>query len=428
MRGFVFSTVLLLVGCGGAASIDGNQTQHTTPKATPSSVQLIVPTQAHVVGGTISLAASVKDAAGNTLSNEPVVWTSTNATIATIDATGLVRELAAGTTTITASVQSAPTVSASLVLTVTVPTVAFTGTIYVSVQRAPVPGGPLSFDIVAVNPTTGAETDLTRLSTGSETFPSVSPDGTYLFYYSGNGGAVLIKSDGTSAQAITGSPNRWLSDGRLLVIAQGGQSYYTINPATQTTQPFPVASGFPLAGSVSPTGDMGAYASGGNIYVVSVGTGAARLILPACLFPTTCGSYVWSPDAKSIFAPRDGAIVQAPVDGSARTTVYTATAGALSNLAVSPDGAYVSFVENQVLKLLRLDGHSTPTVLSTIADFGDAVAWSPDSKSIVYGSTNFNGAADFANELTVSNITGASAHVVAVMQGNGTLMGFAWSK
>jgi uncharacterized protein YjdB len=60
----------------------------------PSTVQ---------VGQTAHAVATLKDSTGNPLSGRTVVWASSNASIATVDATGLVTGMASGSSTISAS-------------------------------------------------------------------------------------------------------------------------------------------------------------------------------------------------------------------------------------------------------------------------------------------------------------------------------------
>jgi hypothetical protein len=77
------------------------------------------------VGETVSLNATPKDQAGNTLSNRTVTWTSVNATIASVSATGVVTGIGEGTTDVSAIVDGtvgtvALTVTAARIVTVEV--------------------------------------------------------------------------------------------------------------------------------------------------------------------------------------------------------------------------------------------------------------------------------------------------------------------
>src|SRR5437879_6284477 len=68
-----------------------------------ASVDVSPPSAAVVVGQTLQLAATPKDASGNPLSGRAVTWTSGNTAVATVSASGLVTAVAAGSATITAS-------------------------------------------------------------------------------------------------------------------------------------------------------------------------------------------------------------------------------------------------------------------------------------------------------------------------------------
>jgi uncharacterized protein YjdB len=90
------------------ASVDGKSaTASVTVTATAPTVATVsvTPATASVtVGGTQQLAATAKDASGNTISGKTFTWSSSNTTVATVNSTGLVTAKVAGTATITASV------------------------------------------------------------------------------------------------------------------------------------------------------------------------------------------------------------------------------------------------------------------------------------------------------------------------------------
>jgi uncharacterized protein YjdB len=78
------------------------------PGPTVASISVTSPIVDSVmaVGRTAQLAAAATDASGNPVSGVTFTWTSTNASTATVNATGLVAALMAGTTTIRASAGS----------------------------------------------------------------------------------------------------------------------------------------------------------------------------------------------------------------------------------------------------------------------------------------------------------------------------------
>ncbi len=84
---------------GGLSNVVG-----TTTAQVPVASVTVAPTSLTVtLGATAQLAATVKDASGQTLTGRPTTWTSSQSSIATVDALGLVRALAAGTASITAT-------------------------------------------------------------------------------------------------------------------------------------------------------------------------------------------------------------------------------------------------------------------------------------------------------------------------------------
>src|SRR3989441_8650245 len=96
------------VAAGAATITATSEGQNGTAAVTVSSVPVasvvVSPASANLlVGGTQQLSATPKDAAGNVLVGRAVAWTSSNAGIATVSATGLVTGVAAGAVTITAT-------------------------------------------------------------------------------------------------------------------------------------------------------------------------------------------------------------------------------------------------------------------------------------------------------------------------------------
>jgi uncharacterized protein YjdB len=73
------------------------------PPAPVASVGVSPPTGELDVGGTLQLTATPRDAAGNPLSGRQVTWTSSNTSVATVDANGRVTAVGPGTATISAT-------------------------------------------------------------------------------------------------------------------------------------------------------------------------------------------------------------------------------------------------------------------------------------------------------------------------------------
>ncbi len=99
-------------GVNGTATVTVTVTQQpvATVEVTPNNGNFVA------VGGTLQFTATVKAADGSVLVGRPVTWTTSNAAVATVSATGLVTGVAPGTATITATSEG---VSGTATVTVT---------------------------------------------------------------------------------------------------------------------------------------------------------------------------------------------------------------------------------------------------------------------------------------------------------------------
>jgi uncharacterized protein YjdB len=86
---------------GGVSNIATGTTAAST--APVASVSVIPGNATVVVGGTQQLTATLKDVTGNVLSGRTVSWSSSASTVATVNGTGLVSAVAAGSATVTAT-------------------------------------------------------------------------------------------------------------------------------------------------------------------------------------------------------------------------------------------------------------------------------------------------------------------------------------
>ena len=137
-------------GQSGTASItvSGQPVASVTVSPSPASVQQ---------GATVQLTATPKDANGNPLSGRVVTWSSNNTAVATVNGSGLVRGVTAGSATITATSEgqsgtSAVTVTPVPVASVTVTPSPASVTVGLTVQLTATPkdanGNPLSGRVV----------------------------------------------------------------------------------------------------------------------------------------------------------------------------------------------------------------------------------------------------------------------------------------
>src|SRR6266566_525644 len=201
-------------------------TWHAAPGAPVASVTV---TPATVLGSeTAQLGVALKNAAGARLFGRPVTWSSGDQSIATVSATGIVTGLAAGTTTITATVEgkvgSAP---------VTVAFVDLPSPIAFQSDRSG------NYEIYVM---TRGGAPLVRLTntTAANGQPSWSPDGAKLAFTSerdGNREIYVMNADGTNQIRLTNNAATdywpaWSPDGAKLAFESdrdGNLEIYVMN-------------------------------------------------------------------------------------------------------------------------------------------------------------------------------------------------------
>ena len=95
------------VGAGSAtitATSEGQSGSSTVSVAAPVASVSVTPASASLTTGqTVQLTATPRDASGNALTGRVVTWTSNNTSVATVNSTGRVTAVAAGSATITAT-------------------------------------------------------------------------------------------------------------------------------------------------------------------------------------------------------------------------------------------------------------------------------------------------------------------------------------
>src|SRR6266516_2552213 len=190
----------------------------------------VTPATATVLGSeTAQLSVAVKNAAGARLFGRPVTWSSGDQSIATVSATGIVTGLAAGTTTITATVEGkGSSASVTSLAFVDLPSpIAFHSNrsgnyeIYVMARG----GAPLQ--------------GLTH-TTANSGQPSWSPDGAKIAFASdlyGNYDIYVMNADGTTPIRLTNNPTydywpAWSPDGTKLAFVSdrdGNFEIYVMN-------------------------------------------------------------------------------------------------------------------------------------------------------------------------------------------------------
>ena len=125
----ILAVTVVVIGLVSCATSDHGTPQGTPVGPTPVASVAVSPVSATIAtAGSVSLTGTPKDAGGNPLSGRVVTWSSDNTPAATVDASGLVTGVAAGTSTITATCEGKSGTSAITVSSVPVASVTVTPT------------------------------------------------------------------------------------------------------------------------------------------------------------------------------------------------------------------------------------------------------------------------------------------------------------
>ena len=159
--------LFVFTACGGGGEASP-VTQPPPPPVTVASITLDKTTASLFAGETVQLAATPKDASGAALSGRTIAWTSSSNAAATVNASGLVTAVAAGTATITATCEG---VSANATITVKEGTVVGANGGHVTAD-----GGAVKIDIPAGAASSGTVITVEKTTTQ----PADAPQGVVL--------------------------------------------------------------------------------------------------------------------------------------------------------------------------------------------------------------------------------------------------------
>src|SRR5438309_1635827 len=202
-----------------------------------ASVAVAPATASLTVGQTAQLTATPKDSAGTALTGRTVTWASSNTSMATVSSSGLVKGVAAGTATITATSEGKAGTAEGTVTLVPVATVVVSpapatlplhGTIQLNVTLKDASGNPLTGRPVA-------------WTSSTPTVMTVSPTGLVTDVADGGTATVTATSEGKSGTSVVTvqapPPAGSVADPTLLPVASGQgpnmAAYTALNVASQ---------------------------------------------------------------------------------------------------------------------------------------------------------------------------------------------------
>ena len=411
----------------------------TVTPAPVASVDVTPAPASVIVGSTLQLTATPKDAAGNALTGRTVTWGTSNATLATVDANGLVTGNAAGgPVTITATSEgksgsSAVTVNAVPVATVDVsPT---TGTIQVgaTIQLTASPkdanGNPLTGRIVTwtTSDASLATVDATGLVTGKAAGGPVT---------------VTATSEGrTGTAAITVIPVPVAS-----VDVTPATATIAVNATVQLTATPKDANGNPLAGravtwatadasiaTVDANGLVTGKAVGGPVAITATSegkSGTSAITVSATVIPVASVSV--TPTAPSIPVGGNVQLTATPKDASGNPLpgrTITWQSGAPGIATVDGSGLVHGVAAGSATITATSEGKSGSAIVSVTPPPVAAVDVTPSSATIpANGTVQLTATPKDANGNALSGRTvtwGSSAPSIAAVNGSGFVVGLA---
>lgn len=416
--------VLFFSACGGG----GGSTPSPTPPPTPTLTAITLdPASANVnVGSMVDLTATGRFSSGTTTVpyDAQVVWTSSAANVATVNGSGQVNALAAGTATITATAQG---ITASAVFTVSAtPSTLTSITLDPTSSDLPING---TVDLRATghysNGTSTVPFDA-QVSWTSSTPGVATVDGA---------GLVTAKAVGTTS--ITATSGAISASASIRVLATPPLSSIAVTPSTSALT---VGGTVDLSatatfgdGSTIPNYDAqvtwGSTASAvasvdANGLVTAVGAGAATITATKGLIQGTATITVTSPGptlSSITLSPASSSLtIGQAVDITATATYSDGTSGAIDNSSVWTSSApTVASVDAMGLVTALLAGSSTITAAKggksgtatiTVNPSGPTltgITVSPTSKALSVGQTQ-----ELTASAVYSNGTGSSPYTV----------------
>lgn len=217
----VSASGVVTAAAAGTASVTATSegvtgtTSVTVAVAPVTSVTVTPATGSLIIGATLQLSATTKDAAGDTLTGRAISWSSSNTSIASVSSSGLVTAVGVGTATITASSEGISGTSSIAVATAVQPVATVTVT---PATASLIIGAPLQLSAVtkdaAGNTLTGRQV---AWSSANTSVASVNASGLVTAIAAGST-AITATSEGktgsSSLTITTSNPNGGCANGQ----------------------------------------------------------------------------------------------------------------------------------------------------------------------------------------------------------------------
>ncbi len=332
----------------GAVSNVASTTTAAAPPAAVASVTVTPSSLSGTVGQTGQLTAVVTDANGNTMTGQTITWTSSNSGVATVNASGLVSAVGAGSATITAST-GGKSGTASVTVTTVAPVVA-------SVTVSP----------SSVSNSVGQTAQLT----------AAAKDG------SGNtmtGQSITWSSSNSSVATVNGS-------GLVSSVGVGTATITATSSGKSGTASVTVAAAAPVVGSVTvtPAALTGTVGQTGQLTAVVTDANGNTM---------TGQTITWTSSKTSVATVNGSGLVTAVSAGTATITASTsgksgtasvtvaAAAPVVASVTVAPSSVSNSVGQTAQLSAVVKDGSGNTMT-------GQSITWSSSNSSVATVNTS----------------------------------------
>src|SRR6266702_4211052 len=351
-------------------------------------------------GQTVQLAATPKDANGNALSGRVIGWSSSNPSVATVNASGLVTGVAAGSATITAVSEGK------------------SGGAAITVNPATVPVASVAVTPAATSLPTGGTVQLTAIPKDANGTPLT---GRSVAWTSSNGAVATVGSSGLVTAVATGSAtitatSEGQSGSASITVTTVPVASVAVTPAAasvQVGQTVPLtatpkdASGTPLSGRViNWSSSNTAFATVSSSGVVS-GVAAGVATITATSEGQSGSSSITVSNVPVAAVATGAATITATSEGQSGTASITVTPVPVATVAVTPASASVD--EGKTVQLT-----ATPKDVNGNPLSGRVVTWTSSNTAAATVSSSGLVTAKLAGSTTITATSEGQSGTAAI--------------
>ena len=394
------------------ATVEGIEAVATVTVVQPVATVQVSPPQSNLfVGRTLQVTASARDASGAALTGRAVTWSSSDPTVATITATGLVTAVAAGSVTITATVEG---IEGTASFTI-VPLPAGVTGVTVAPTTVSLFTGRTRTITATVSQPAGAPTATVTYGSAEPTVATVSNTGVITGVAAGTatitvtataaGNANVSAATQTATVEVTVEPmpvaSVQITPGTTNLIVGGTQQLVaTVRDSTGAALTGRVAtwsSSNTAVATVNATGLVTAVSVGSATLTVTVEGARGTALVSVAPLPAAITSLTVSPNAQNLIVGQTRAItpvVVKPAAAPVATLTYGTTAPDVATVsstgvitAVAPGTAIVTVTATAAGNTSFSAATMTETVLVTVAAAVASVQVSPGTASLMAGTT-----------------------------------------